>query len=180
MNNDDLQIKLDLLHSGDKKAFEDIYNELKTPVYTIILRIVGERCIAEDVLQEFFLKIYKQYMSNAEKKDKIAIKNPRAYLFKIAHNMAIDAIKKNPQEDNIDEYDTMYLEAFDSLSYKLDIERGLMKLTLLERQIVVLHINAELKFREIAVIVEKPLGTVLWHYRKAIDKLRVLLEGGNT
>ena len=29
MNNDDLQIKLDLLHSGDKKAFEDIYNELK-------------------------------------------------------------------------------------------------------------------------------------------------------
>ncbi|MBE5949551.1 MAG: sigma-70 family RNA polymerase sigma factor [Lachnospiraceae bacterium] len=180
MNNDDLQIKLDLLHSGDKKAFEDIYNELKTPVYTIILRIVRERCIAEDVLQEFFLKLYKQYKSNAEKKTKIAIKNPRAYLFKIAHNMAIDAIKKNPQEDNIDEYDTMYLEAFDSLSYKLDIERGLMKLTLLERQIVVLHINAELKFREIAEIVEKPLGTVLWHYRKAIDKLRVLLEGGNS
>ena len=72
MNNDDLQIKLDLLHNGDKKAFEDIYNELKTPVYTIILRIVGERCIAEDVLQEFFLKLYKQYKSNTEKKTKIA------------------------------------------------------------------------------------------------------------
>ena len=42
----------------------------------------------------------------------------------------------------------------------------------MERQIVTLHVINDLKFREIAEIVEKPLGTVLWIYNKAIKKLK--------
>ena len=47
-----------------------------------------------------------------------------------------------------------------------------------ERQLVALHLSAGLTFREVASIVERPLGTVLWQYRKAIEKLRNTLDGG--
>ena len=40
------------------------------------------------------------------------------------------------------------------------------------REIVVLHIINDLKFKEIAGIVNKPLGTVLWIYNKAIKELK--------
>jgi RNA polymerase sigma-70 factor (ECF subfamily) len=40
------------------------------------------------------------------------------------------------------------------------------------KEIVILHVINELKFKEIAKIVDKPLGTVLWIYNKAIKTLK--------
>lgn len=51
-------------------------------------------------------------------------------------------------------------------------------LPLQECQIVSLHINGELKFREIADMMGIPLGTVLWKYQKALGRLRSILSGG--
>ena len=62
---------------------------------------------------------------------------------------------------------------------KLDLERAFERLTVQERQLVALHLSAGLTFREVTAIVERPLGTVLWQYRKAIEKLRNLLDGGS-
>ncbi len=44
-----------------------------------------------------------------------------------------------------------------------------------EREIVNMHILAELTFREIAAIVEKPIGTVTWKYRNAVTKLQKIV-----
>ena len=44
------------------------------------------------------------------------------------------------------------------------------------KEIVILHVINELKFKEIAKIVNKPLGTVLWIYNKAIKTLKGELE----
>jgi RNA polymerase sigma-70 factor (ECF subfamily) len=41
-----------------------------------------------------------------------------------------------------------------------------------EREIVILHVVGDLKHREIAAIVGKPLGTVTWIYNQAISKLK--------
>ena len=57
------------------------------------------------------------------------------------------------------------------------MERALAQLPELERQILSLHLNAGLKFRELAVILKLPLGTVLWRYQRAIGRMRSILEG---
>ena len=48
------------LHDGDRQAFSEIYQEMKVPVFTVLVRVIGERALAEDVLQEVFLKLYRQ------------------------------------------------------------------------------------------------------------------------
>ena len=63
---------------------------MKTPIFTIIFRIVWDKSMSEDILQDVF--------SPPEP----SIKNLRAYIFQIAHNLAINSTKKQPQHVPLD------------------------------------------------------------------------------
>ena len=171
MNNDELRDKLTAVKDGDMAAFEEIYNHLKTPMYTIILRVTQCKSSSEDILQEVFVKLFQS--------PPITAKNPRAYIFQMARNLAVDSAKR-PQSVSLDldnAPDPAYAYSPDN-DIKLDIEAAMRELTLTERQIVSLHINGELKFREIADMLGIPLGTVIWKYHKATGLLRSNLSGG--
>lgn len=166
MTDQQLKTQLEALKTGDQQAFLKIYQELKTPVYTVLVRLTGDRLLSEDLLQEVFLRIYRQ-PPEAEK--------PRAYVFRMARNLAIDALRQKQPCDPLEEHS---LQTDPDPTVKLDLERAFARLTAGERQLVALHLSAGLTFREVASIVERPLGTVLWQYRKAIEKLRNTLDGG--
>ena len=94
----------------------------------------------------------------------------------IARNLAIDFLRKRKRESLTGEIPD-YLQAGEDsceeqLCQKLGLAQALMTLKEEERQIVNLKILGELTFREIAVILKKPQGTVAWCYRTAIRKLR--------
>lgn len=171
MNTEELSTLLKTVRSGDMTAFEKIYKELKTPVYTIIVRITGDENMAEDLLQEVFIKLFRFPPTQG-------IHNPRAYIFKIARNLAIDDMRKQKPLVPLDEIEDTVQDSEWDFDTKSDIEAAMKQLTPLERQIVTLRINGGLKFREIADIVEKPSGTVLWRYQTAVSKLRSCLSGG--
>lgn len=169
MNDSELRQQMIMLQKGDKAAFEKIYRELSTPVYTVIFRIIGDVHLSEDILQDVFLKLYRTPISPD-------VRKPRAYLFKTAHNMAVDCLKKQPRDEELDTINE-WAASFDADS-RIDIERALNRLDSAGRKIVVMHINGGLKFREIGEILDMPLGTVLWRYRRSIGQLRQLLSGG--
>ncbi len=98
---------------------------------------------------------------------------PRAYLFQSARNLALDSLRKRRPALDIDQYPPPMAET--DPAERLDLERALQTLTDLERQIVALHLNGGLTFRQTAEIVQAPLGSVLWKYRRALDKLRAQL-----
>ena len=153
--------------AGDKTAFAEIYDEMKKTVYTLILRIVKRRAVAEDVMQELFLRLWR----DGEKEH---IKKPRSYIFMMARTMAIDELRHAPVSELEEEFSDGRLFA-DAVIEKLDIEAALSLLPCAERETVVLHINAGLKFREISDVTSVPLGTALYRYHSAIKKLRKLL-----
>ena len=171
MNKAELQKAFDATCSGDLKAFEEIYNQLKTPMFTIVLRITQDWSLAEDILQDVFVKLYQS-------PPKSPVKNPRAYLFQMVHNLAIDNVRKQPRYVDLESLEDFPALPADDFSTQLDIKLAMKALPLQECQIVSLHINGELKFREIADMLGTPLGTVLWKYQKAIERLRQLLSGG--
>lgn len=171
MNKDELQHKLFALQNGDRLAFAEIYNHLKTPVFTIILRIVQDKALSEDILQDVFIKLYQS-------PPKPPIKNPRAYIFQMARNLAIDNVRKMPQFADLDSVENIVYHPAEDFSMKMDMNHAMKTLPLQECQIVSLRINGELKFREIADMMEIPLGTVLWKYQRAIGRLRSILSGG--
>ena len=156
------------MKDGDRKAFEVLYESLKTPLYTIALRITHDAALSEDVLQEVFLKLY---LSPPEQ-----TANPRAYIFRMARNLAVDSVRKRKPTVDLEEAESCLHHPVADISLRIDIENALLSLSDRERQIVTLHINGELKFREVSDIMEIPLGTVLWSYQKAIKQLRNTLE----
>ena len=164
-----LRENMEKLRAGDLGAFEALYGDLKTPVYTVLLRITRDVPLSEDLLQEFFLKLYQS-------PPQPSVKNPRAYLFQMARNLALDSMRDRQQFCELEE--SMAVRTVEDLAEKLDVEAALQALPLLERQIVTLHLNGGLKFRELAEMMDLPLGTVLWRYRRAVGELRCILSGG--
>ncbi len=157
------------LKANDKNAFEEIYHEISGTAYTVAYRITGDRCLAEDIIQDFFVKLYR-------KPPEAPLEKPRAYLMRMVHNLTVDRLEK--QHINIDECDNMLSDKGDTTDERIDLERAFEKLTKEERQLVVLHLNGGFKFREIAEMMNIPTGTALWRYRKAVNKLRNILNGG--
>ena len=155
------------LQTGDADAFEYIYNELKNPVYTIAYRIVQSRELAEDVTQDVFMKLF------AIPQD-LAVKYPRAWVFQMTHNAAIDALRREKPSEDIDGISQCAAER--DIAQQLDIEKALAALPQTEREIVSLHLNAELTFSEIADVTGLTLSSVYRRYRKALKILKKLLE----
>lgn len=171
MNVKELKEQFSRVRAGDKEAFAAIYHDMKTPIYTIIYRIVYTREIAEDITQELFLKLY---MSPPDS----SVKNPRAWMFQIARNLALDALRKK-QHAELDEkvfLDDMLLD--EQVSMQRDIEVAMLALSCEEREIVTLHLTAGLSFKEIADIMGLSLSSVYRRYRKALTNLRGELIGG--
>ncbi len=167
MTDNELRQALTRLRNGERDALAEIYDGLSTPVYTIALRITGRRQLAEDAVQELFLKL-----QDSPPRD---ISRPRAYIFAAARNCSLDILRREPSHDSIEEHTD--IPAPERSGYP-DIADALAQLPEEQRSIVVLHINAGLKFREISEATETPLGTVLWRYNKALATLRGILNGG--
>ena len=170
MDNEELHLRLAALRLGDKSAFEEIYDGMKTPMYTIILRITQDKSLVEDILQEVFVKLYRSPPEPS--------KNPRAYLFQMARNLALDGLRKQTQFVDIEDVADATHAPDDDIPQRLDIDDAINTLSLTERQIVVLRINGGLKFREISAALGIPLGTAIWKYHAAIERLRNILSGG--
>ena len=59
MTEHQLSSSFSALRNGDREAFHTLYEALSPPVYTVLLRLVGDRQSAEDLLQETFLRLYR-------------------------------------------------------------------------------------------------------------------------
>ena len=167
MTDAEFQTLLERLRTGDTDAFDSIYEELKTPVYTVLLRITGDRETAEDCFQELFVSLWEHPPEG--------VKKPRAWLFQCARNRAIDALRRRRPTEDLDALEE--LRAPDDPAEKLEVRDAQGRLGLTERQIVTLHLNAGLRFREIAGMLALPQGTVYSRYKKAIGALQTMLKG---
>jgi len=153
------------LKQKNYQSFDTFYNLTKNQVFYAIISVLKDNDLAEDIMQDTYVKFLEkidQYKDGA---------NPYAYLSTIARNLAINTYNQRKREV----YSEEIFETLPSPEENNDEEDIFKILDLLdtdEREVVTLHIINNLKFREIVPIVEKPLGTVLWIYNKAIKKLR--------
>lgn len=84
----DQSVLLRELSQGSELAFTTLYNQYKNNVYGTALKITKSKILAEEVVQDVFLKIWQNHQSLAE------ISNIENYLFIIARNHIFDMIKK--------------------------------------------------------------------------------------
>lgn len=88
-NGNDLIIRV---VQGDEIAFEQLFRQYKNKLYSFILHLSGSATIAEDVLQDVFLKIWR------DRDQLTGIDNFNAYLYRMAQNTAINVLRRQSRE----------------------------------------------------------------------------------
>ena len=74
--------------SGDRRGFEVLYDRQASATYGLILRIVRDRTVADDVLQEAFWQVWKR-ASEYRGEGQVA-----AWIFRIARNRSLDELRR--------------------------------------------------------------------------------------
>ena len=172
VNNEQLKVQLANVRDGDNEAFADIYNDMKTPLFTIICRITRNKELAEDVLHDLFVKLHQSPPGPS-------VNNPRAWVFQMARNLAINSMRTPQMVELNEEIENRQPVFSDRVNTQIDIENAMRTLASDEIEIVSLRVYGDFKFREIADILQLPLGTALWKYQKTVKKLRTYLNGGS-
>jgi len=173
MANVQLEESLQLLQSGNEDAISAIYAEMNRPVFAVAFAILKDEGLAQDVVQDTFIKVRSSIDSYTPDT------NPSAWIITIARNFALMEYRKRRREVSFDPSNSDY--AFGSYSITFHesnpvLDAAMNALDQEEREIVLLHVISDYKHREIADSLNKPLGTVLWIYNKAIKKLKTYLE----
>ena len=173
MDNECFEQAIARVASGDVAGLEDIYRAYASSIYAVCLSVTGQQADAEDAAVETFLRIWK-------KADTYRRGNGhRAWLMTIAHHTAAEMMRRqsriSPVEDAV--LDTFPVTAGpeDETCTRLLLEGALQMLSEPERQVISLHVIADLPQREVARILEVPLGTIAWRKRQAMGKLRRLM-----
>ena len=159
------------LHNKDID-FDKIYKELATKLYAYVFSMVRKREIAEDIVQDTFVKALKYGLSR--------IKNYKSFLFRIAHNLAIDYLRKDAHNsdrevDHNRRRDEKVMTT-DRILDKVAIQKAIDKLPPKYRDVFVMKEVNGFDYQEISEILRIPIGTVKSRLHRAIDRLRVELS----
>lgn len=152
------------LQKNDYSSFDEFYNLTSKLVYVVISNIIKNKQTVEDLMQDTYLKFIQNVNSvNINQ-------NFNAYLAQIAKNLAINEYNKHKRVVVDDSY---FSNLADNSSRDTGIDLGIINyLEGIEKEVVTLKIVGDLKFREIALMLDKPIGTIQWIYNNAIKKLR--------
>lgn len=167
-----------LLHKKDEKAYTILYDMYSKSLFSIIFNLVKEREEAEDILQEVFVKIWKNLDSFSESKGRLY-----TWMLNIARNTSIDKLrskgfnnsKKNLSADN-------FVHLFDESNqqtHKIDsigIQEFVKKLKPKCIQIIDLLFFKGYTQLEASEELKIPLGTVKTQNRNCINDLRIFLK----
>ena len=156
---------------GNYDSFDEFYHQTNKQLYVFIYDIIRNRQSSEDLLQE----TYMRFLNHIDKYKKNT--NYFNFLVTIARNLAINEYHKQKRMVYDEEY--IYSVNEESTTDVPDLFYLLDYLNEKEREIVILHMIDNLKFKEIAKMKDKPLGTILWLYNKAIKKLKRKVEEEN-
>lgn len=170
-----------LMVNGDKAGLREIYENYLGYIYRIVYEILQSKENAEDVTSEFFIRLWnkaEQYRPG---------NGHKGYLATMARNMSIDFLRRHRKEeltellqDRGKEEEQGSSELLKKSNVKveeevlsnLSVRQAMEQLEWTERQIVSLKVLWEMTFKEIAAVMEMPMGTVTWKYQNAMKKLR--------
>jgi RNA polymerase sigma-70 factor, ECF subfamily len=160
---------------GDERAFSIIVRAYETPVFNYVLRLVGDRALAEDLTQEVFLRVF-QGLPNFSLRCRFT-----TWLFQVTKNRVLDelrAIERRPRTlvalDEMPQLEILdppaeRIEAIDAVWRAVDDLSVDLKLALLLRDVV------GLSYSEIADSLEVTLATVKWRIFKAREEVQLAL-----
>ena len=164
---------------GDRAAFADLYTATRSKLFAVSLRIVRERSLAEEVLQDSFVNIWNHAADYAQAKSA-----PSTWMTAIVRNRSVDLVRRTREEPDVD--DTLVAGLADEnaaperdAAARADahsLKQCLAELDPEQRQTIALAFFHGLTHSELAAHLRRPLGTVKTHVRRGLIRLRECLD----
>jgi RNA polymerase sigma-70 factor (ECF subfamily) len=176
-SDDELMLRV---KKGDMTAFETLYDRYNKRLFHYILRFVGERSLAEDILQETFLRIL-QKRKNYRKTGHFS-----TYLFTVGRNLTLDTLKtweKRHVLSGQDDYMNKAMDLSEKPSEALEkaelsraVQREIETLPRDQQELLILSKYSGLSYEEIAKIVSSTPAAVKQKVYRAMLALRQKLK----
>ncbi len=164
-----------------EQAFETIVSNYEAQLLRYVSRMVYNFDMAEDVVQETFIKLFKKWKEEFVPSPQIS-----TWLYRVAHNKAIDMIRKENRrlnhQKNKAEYDKIDLEIFykedENISDKaIEAAKLLNSLTPEEKQLVILKVYEKKSYKEISEITDLSTGNIGFKLHHIMKKMANKLQG---
>lgn len=169
---------------GREDGFEELVRRYQRPITAYVYRMLNNYDASLDVTQEVFIKVYKsleRYSSDYKFS---------TWLYRIAHNAAIDFMRKNsvsPQSLEAENADGTFQLQIESLNptpeqererseWRKEIESVVKCLPTVYRELILLRHAQDLSYDEIAEITNLPLGTVKNRLFRAREMMREIFN----
>jgi RNA polymerase sigma-70 factor (ECF subfamily) len=173
--------------SGSQSAYRELVRRFERPIFNLVARMVRDHTVAEDLAQDAFVKAFSRLETYRSEQGKFS-----NWLFKIAHNTAIDHLRRsNPETYSLDKGDDPDAPDFHALladpeadtpleaAERADLGRALgeavERLRPEYREVIVLRHHEGFAYEEIAEVTQLPLGTVKTYIHRARKELAAYL-----
>jgi RNA polymerase sigma-70 factor (ECF subfamily) len=162
--------------SGDREAFSALYRRVERPLFGYLMKLVRERDLAEDVMSETMLEVWRQ-AGRFEGRSAV-----RTWIFSIAHHRAVSRFRKRKESTLDDDYAAtiaddapMPDQRAQTVGMSRLLARLMEQLTFEHREIINLAYYQELSVQEIADALGLPPNTVKTRMFYARQRLKALL-----
>jgi len=170
---------------GNQSGIEILFERYKVKVYNYILLIVRDKQLAEDILQDTFIKVIRSLKQGKYKDDGKFV----SWVMRIAHNLVIDFYRKAKQLQTVPNL-SYQSDRFNSVKYaddtiedvmintqiSNDVKKLITELPEDQQQIIYLRHYEGLSFKEIADLTNVSINTALGRMRYAIINMRRIME----
>lgn len=168
------------VHGGDARAFEVVFDRHADAAFSLAYRMCGQHAMAEDVVQEAFLSIWRSGARYDRARGSV-----RTWILGVVRHRAIDGFRGNVVRSGRDVYDNSIAERMvapeqterevERRSEAEQVRSALGELPVDQRRVIELAYFGGFSHREIAEMLELPSGTVKGRMRLGLTKLRLSL-----
>lgn len=170
--------------NGSEAAFEELVTRHKSRVFTTIYLIVKDKYVAEDLLQDTFIKVIKTVKSGKYNEEGKFL----PWVLRIAHNLAIDFFRKDKRyptivmEDGSGVFNTLDFaeDSVESLQIKSDthalLKNLVQELPETQKEVLIMRHYMQMSFQDIADTTQVSINTALGRMRYALINLRKKMQ----
>jgi RNA polymerase sigma-70 factor, ECF subfamily len=162
---------------GETASIGQLYEEYQLHVYRYLFYLVGDVHTAEDLTSEVFIRMIRSLPNYRYKGISF-----QAWLFQIAHNLAVDHFRKNGRRVQVDLEENLHVNGPDldstvelNLTSKM-LRQALEKLNNAQREVIILRFVAGMPIAQVAQTLRKSEDTVKGLQRRGLATLRKILD----
>jgi len=157
-----------------RRRIEAAIRDYQQPLLRYVARLLHNATLAQDVVQNVFVKLCRQWQPRGEVEESL-----KPWLYRVAHNEAVDLVRREERRRALHQNSTEAVadlqhadaEAAASREQQAQVLAALHCLKPAERQVILLRLQEGLSYEEIATVVGRPRGTVGALLHTAVKKL---------